>query len=382
MTRLAVAAVLLAGAAGAAPPQDAPAIAAFIDRLQTTTDVAWLEEIAASESFLAAEWRRAVHHLGWNKDHRTDAYLRLGALGTGDSLAAMRRVEARLRGARLLDDGIDPGEVWTSPAPGLGSQALAPQTSAIVGERSYGVLLLEVYGPFAPYLVWQDPADRPRWSRPRLAGPAAPGAWSFEPALARSARSFRIAYHPRAGLPSTAAPPPSHPVDLDAVARDTDGDGWTDLEEAHLGLNSTLRDSDGDGMTDDVDVTPLHAPTPDEATDASAAIVRRALFATHGLSGSRWAVFVPPGPRPVQLYGHLGPVLFGVTLPTRDDRRAPPPRRGGAQTTWTIPSRTADRADVEITDWAGISLRTTTRVTLRRIDGEWIAVERRRAGMR
>ena len=191
-----------------------------------------------------------------------------------------------------------------------------------------------------------------------------------------------IAFHPRNTIPPNATPPPSRPIDVGEVGRDSDGDGWTDIEERQLGMNAKDVDSDHDGVNDDVDVCPLYAPTPGEADDANAAIVRRAVLVTHGLTGSRWAIFVKRGTRPLQLSGHLGPVLFGVDLPTRDDTRNPPDIRGGAQTTWRVSSQTTTEATVDFTDWAGISFKSDSRVRLKKTLGQWVVVEMQMVGMR
>lgn len=379
-----LAAVVAGLGAAALAAQDAPAIEAFIQRLRTTEDVAWLESIAASEAALRREWRTTVHRVSWNKRHRTDAYARLGALGTPESLAALRRVEATLKGTSLLPGHIDPDATWTTPTPGMGDVVLRPQTSAIVGQRSYGVLVLETYGPFAPYLLWQEPGAPAQWSRPFLAGPGSANSWSFEPALARSSGGLTIAFHIPPNVASSAAPPRSIPVDVNEVLRDSDGDGWTDREERHLGLDPASADSDRDGIADNADVTPRHAPAPTEAADEDAQILRRAVFAMYGLTGSRWAIFVKPGVRPVQLSGHAGPVLYGVDLPTRDTPRTgtPPAIRGGAQASWRVSARTAADATVEFTDWAGIAFQSTSLVTLKKIGDEWIVVGWKIAGLR
>ena len=104
----------------------------------------------------------------------------------------------------------------------------------------------------------------------------------------------------------------------------------------------------------------------------------------YALTGSRWAIFVKPGTRPVQLSGHSGPVLFGIDLPTRDSGRTqpPPPIRGGAQSTWRVTARTATDATVEFTDWVGLAFRSNSLVTLKKLGTEWIVVECRILGMR
>ena len=354
---------------------------AFRERLRTSSDVAWLEQIAASEAFLRSEWRKTVVRVQWNKVHRSTAYARLGELGTAESLAAVHRVEAGLRGTRLLPDVVEPGSTWITPTPGMGDRTLVPAHPLVIDGREYAVEILESYGPFAPY-VMSRAVGRTSWTRPILAGPPGPGAWSFETSLSPGPGGFTVEFRPRPGVTPVVSPSPIA-INLDDLTRDADGDGWTDFEERQLGLDPARADSDGDGADDGHDVCPLYAAPPDEATDEDAQILQRALLVTYGLTGSRWALFVRPGVRPVQLYGHSGPVIFGVDLPTRDGPRSEPVGgRGGAQSTWRIAERTAREAIVETTDWSGSSFKSTSRVTLRRINAEWVVVGSALVGMR
>jgi hypothetical protein len=70
------------------------------------------------------------------------------------------------------------------------------------------------------------------------------------------------------------AAPPASPqqweVSIDDVERDSDGDGWTDHEEARLGLDAHDADSDGDDLPDGRDPAPRIArPRPAPAMSAS-----------------------------------------------------------------------------------------------------------------
>src|SRR5262245_49209437 len=62
-------------------------------RVLRSRDVKWLEQVAGSLS--AASQLRPAGGLGTHaKDLRTTAYARLGSLGTPESLAAVKRIEA------------------------------------------------------------------------------------------------------------------------------------------------------------------------------------------------------------------------------------------------------------------------------------------------
>ena len=142
---------------------------AFWDRVRKGNDVAWLEQIASSPEFLYREWAERVGDAGVGKELRADAYVRLAALGTAESLAAISRVDARLRDGRTLPESSTSGWHWESPATWMGGQLITPQSGVLIGRRHYAVMLIGAYSPVAPHLSWRDDGDN-RWSRPRLAG--------------------------------------------------------------------------------------------------------------------------------------------------------------------------------------------------------------------
>ena len=75
-------------------------------------------------------------------------------------------------------------------------------------------------------------------------------------------------------------------ISIKSIETDTDGDGWTDIEEERLGLNPRMKDTDGDGAADGEDSSP-NANIP-EANSEDDLIIQRALFAVFGLGGSRY----------------------------------------------------------------------------------------------
>ena len=389
-TRVLVVAVLLTGVAtGAQRPAPSTLIAEFRDRIETAGEVPWLERLASSHEFLLAEWQKAgISAAALNRVYRSLAYVRLGLIGTPESRAAIGRVEAALRGRSVLSEPIEAGARWMTPTPGMSDAVLTPRSTRVLGPRRYAVVVLQAYGPFAPFLMWQDVESPGRWSRPRLAGAPARGAWLFEPALSEGPLGLRVTYEPRPGDTSGIEPPPSVDIDVADVERDSDNDGWTDLEERQLGLDPRHADSDRDGQRDDVDAAPLFGRAPAVSDDEETQIVRRAVLVTFGLTGSRWAVFVRPGVLPLQVEGLSGPMLFGVDLPTRDGLLLRDPRsldtaplRGGAQTTWTV-ARAGDRATVNFTHWSGSSFQSMSRVQLGRVDREWVVVASQLVGSR
>ena len=123
--------------------------------------------------------------------------------------------------------------------------------------------------------------------------------------------------------------------------RDSDGDGWTDMEEARLETDPHDPDSDGDGMPDGADVCPLYAASKEEAGSDSTVILQQAIFAAFGLTGSRQLLYVTPDSPRVHVVGYGGPILFDHPI-TKDSLP------GGPYVSWRIAERTATTARVEL----------------------------------
>ena len=160
-----------------------------------------------------------------------------------------------------------------------------------------------------------------------------------------------------------------HDFAIADVERDSDGDGWTDIEERALGLDPFRTDSDGDGIDDGHDCSPLYAPPASDSKDDEVAILQQAVFAVFGMSSSRYALLATDkNVRRLQASGLAGPILFG-----------PPLRRdafgwGGVFVDWKIVTTTKDEATVEISDEEAPQIGGGQEVRLRRISGEWVVV--------
>jgi hypothetical protein len=368
--------LILLGWAVAVPAaqSNAQRAAVFFDRVRLGSEVPWLEQVAASSDFFRREAGPGV-----SDGLRNEAFARLGALGTQASLEAVRRIVANARGRRVLAEPFSQPLQWPSPAAWLSGSILEPRNTAMIGGREFAVMVLEAYGPFAPYVMWRTASAGDRWSRPYLAGPASPRAWSFDPRIEAGAGGLRISFHRPATMTGDVPVPPDVVVSFEALTRDSDNDGWADIEERQLQMDPTRPDSDGDGRDDAVDVTPLHAPPPAEESDEQAQVLRAAFFAEYGVKESRAALFVPPGFRRVQLDGHAGPVFFGVHLPSRvgcgrGSRADCGPILGGAEVTWQTGATSPTETTVEFTNRLGTSFLSSVRLTLRKIDGRWVVV--------
>lgn len=156
------------------------------------------------------------------------------------------------------------------------------------------------------------------------------------------------------------------------LERDTDRDGWTDLEEARLGLDAARADSDADGLPDGVDPCPNYAATLEDAAAETQEILRRSVFAVFSVGGSRTALLVEEGVERVHADGYAGPILYGVNRNAWIARHG----HGGVFVTWKIVRKAPDEAVVEIVDWEGMLAGGGQDVFLRRIAGAWIVVAR------
>jgi len=330
-----------------------PAVA----RVDASSDVAWLERIAASDD--AAREAQGRSRIGQPKQLRIAAYARLGTLGTPESLAAIVRVERVLAAQPLLPTTVTLDR-W--PAVGLHmSDTPALLLAQIIASDAvtYAVASAQLLGGHDFFLLaTRTPHDPTTWSRPKLIAPAAPFHYGEPTSLAWSGPR-RLTLMVADG---------AMPIVIDDVERDADGDGWTDREEARLGTNPHRRDTDGDGIPDGRDVCPLFARPADTRADETGAILQKAIFATFAMSGSRELLYVQRGAPRIHLAGYGGPVLFDRDIPADGNGG------GGTWVGWKIASRDATTASVEVSDWEGMLAAGTVDVQLRKIDGVWVVV--------
>jgi hypothetical protein len=235
---------------------------------------------------------------------------------------------------------------------------------------SYIVIISEALGSWAPYLLIQRPGQR-EWTRPYLAGSAIARDALTRQVVMLNATSTEVRAELRPRSSASAQSQSTLPIDpivLADVLRDSDGDGWTDVEERALGTNPDAADSDGDGLPDGADVCPTYAAPSSEASDEDAQILRRAIFALFGISKSRYAILVDDTSRKLQLTGFAGPVLFDVKRPNTSGD-------GGTYVRWRLTAKDANTANVYLYDWEGNLAASSNEVTLRRVNGEWVVVD-------
>ena len=293
-------------------------------QIDASTDPVWLERLATEPG--AAE--AANQNMYAPKTIRAAAYVRLGAIGSPESIAVARRIESAARAWPLLPAQA-PLDLMTHPSGHFSDSKPRPfaQVTAPDG-MTYGVIQLSRLGGLDAFLMRTETPDDPSsWSRPRLLSERSVSGM-VDPALTWvNVSTLRLDFStPLPGvegaiLRPSGPRPPSAPAPgdrqhwtlvLDEISRDSDGDGWTDIEERRLGTDPRDADSDDDGITDERDVCPRHSPSPFENGDIEVAIIQKVFFAGYGIHASPDVLLVSGSSRPVQLWGSRAPVLFGV----------------------------------------------------------------------
>ena len=329
-----------------------------IARVEASTDIASLERIAASPDAAREAQGRSV--IGQPKGLRVAAYARLGAIGSAESLAAIARVERALAAQSLT-----PATVPIDRQPAVGLHMTDP-TGVLVaqiadGGVTYGVVGAQLLGGRDFFLVsTRTPADPASWSRPKLIAPAV--AYRDDEPASLAVRAPRVLTLTRGQQTLEIA--------IDEIDRDSDGDGWTDREEARLGTNPRDPDTDRDGIPDGRDACPLFA-RPSGDPDETATILQKAVFATFAVTGSRDLLYVTPQSPRVHVAGYGGPVLFDRPIPKDGDGG------GGTWVSWKIASRQSSDALVQVSDWEGLLAAGGVDVRLKKIDGVWVVVSTR-----
>jgi len=356
-------------------------------KVAESTDVAWLEEIANSLEKAQALGPRGglAKHA---KDLRTAAYARLGALGTRASLAACDRIEKKAKDCSLTPSTVST-RLWTHPCWHFGDWEVTPLAHAKGSDGTrYAVVRSGLLGGSDLFLISsKTPDNEASWTRPKLV-PGVTCRRIREPSLSlREEQTLEFSYSQVALEPTDTVSgtpdrrkqaPPLEPqkceIDIGQVLHDQDGDGWTDAEETRLGLDPENGDTDGDGVLDGMDCCPNFAPARDDRTTEEARIVQRAVFATFGLSGSRYLLIVGPKSPKVQVWGYQGPIIY-VDNP---DERREMLGHGAISVSWSV-TRKRDKAEVEVGDYEGPLAAGSQTVYLKKIKGRW-TVTRREVG--
>lgn len=350
----------------------------------TSYDVVALERTASATSDNDVE----NPYMGkGDKDRRIAAYIRLGAIGTAQSLAAARRVEAKLKVAPLLPATVPIG-VWPQPMWHFGDEETKPFVTTLASDgTTYGIVGADLLGDsYDLFLISsRSPTDRRSWTRPILI-PYRIYRDFHDPKLAEGAKGQLIftfiqdSPGPRDLMEGQLAPPQSAPslgkqhwvLSLTDLMRDSDGDGWTDIEEERLGLDPHNPDTDGDGIPDGQDVCPKFKPEPGESNDEEVQILQKAVLAEYGLTRSRTLLLVLPDSKRFQVAGYGGPILY---LNDKNDWIKNHPE-GGIFVTWKTARKAESDAVVTLHDWEGPLAGGELEIRLHQYGSEWFVTKR------
>jgi len=353
-------------------------------RVSESVDIHWLEQVAGSIS-TAGQLRPGGGLSGHSKDLRTAAYARLGSLGTPESLAAVKRIEAI---GNIPAPELVPLSGWTHPCWHFSDPEVKPLAQAKGNDgTTYAIMADSMLGDLDLFLVHtKTPGNIASWSRPKLI-PNRVYRGLRDPKLTVSdsgallfsftqenpgPRGLMEGTHDPGPKPQTTGPQ-QWKLSPKEIERDSDGDGWTDIEENRLGLNPLRPDSDGDAIPDGIDVCPDYAASPAEDKSEDVQILQRAVFASFGLSGSRHLLIVEKDSRKIQFWGYSGPIIYNQN---RKDWIGQHPY-GAVFVSWQITKKTADEAIVAISDYEGPLAAGGQELTLRKINNEWFVTSRR-----
>jgi hypothetical protein len=310
-------------------------------------------------------------------------------VGTPEAIGAIKRIEGAARAWSLvpptisLDRAVHPASHYGDYAPRPFAQIEGP------GGTTYALVIGGYMGGRDVFLTTtQVPAVLSGWSRPLLIPNRAPFGirdatvtWSGEGRLrlefSAATDNDPVVLMPMEQRPGTRpAQRQSWDVNIADIRRDTDGDGWTDIEEDRLGTRRDKMDSDDDGMNDGVDVCPMHTPSPAEHLDLEATILKKVFFAAYGIHGSRDVLLVRGNSRPLQLWGSLGPVLYGVDRSEWINKwGSGPPILSWKLDTLKLDATSGDTATVTYADFEASLASAGYTATLRRINGEWVVTK-------
>ena len=353
-------------------------------KIPDSKDIAWLEKLAEADpqdSPAGVQMGRST------KEMRTQAYMRLGELGTSESLAAARRVQ------RFVLDHVPSVKTFklatvTHPMWHFSDSEMDQPLAAVKGSDgvTYAIIAHDFLGDVndAFLITSTNPQDKAAWKGPYLLAQKIYRGVNH-PRLEEKSPGhlvFRFEQQgpgPRSLMEGQLSPPKSAPkmglqaweISVAETEKDSDGDGWTDLEEQRLGTDPHNPDSDGDGIPDGVDACPLYSARSMPADDESL-ILQKIFFAEYSLTNSRHLILVDGASRPIQIYGYRGPVLYLSKDQAANWQRQHP--EGGIFVSWKITRKTATEATVSLSDWEGLLAGSGMTLYLKRYGTEWFVV--------
>lgn len=346
--------------------------------IPTETDVRKLEDAAQyqpSDTVDGEELGTAAFRF------RSTAYIRLGAIGSHDAIAAIQRIRTRAQ-QTVPNSATVPYGFIDNPARHEGAIGLKPmaQTTASDGTE-YAIVYAPLMGDIDLFLMVRKPGEA-QWNRPKLIPNRIYRGVSESKLVARSSNELVFTFVQREpggrNLMEGFLTPPQQAPQLGAqewriivsdITRDSDNDGLTDIEEERLGLDPHNPDTDGDGIKDGEDICPnlSQKTTP---VDEDSELIQSAFFALYGISGSNQMLLVSSDSKPVHIWGYGGPIIYdSKSQPFQKQHPEGPITMG-----WKVKSKTSDSAVVQIGDYEGPLAAWGCDVQLKKIFGLWVVV--------
>jgi hypothetical protein len=353
------------------------------DQAERSEEIAKLEFIASGDGSNDTE---NVQLGASGKEHRTTAYIKLGALGSKESLAAARRIEAKSKIIPVLPATVPLG-VWPHPMQHFGDTEIKPIVSTKASDgTTYAIVNDDLLGDDTDLFLisTKTPADRTSWTRPILIPNRIYRGFHHPKLVEGKPGDLVFSFTqgppgPRNIMEGQLSPPQQSPhfgkqtwvLSLQMLSQDSDGDGWTDIEEERMGLDPKNPDSDGDGVPDGQDICPNYAPKKNESEDEEVKILQKAFFAEYGLSRSRTLLLVGPESKRFQAWGYLGPVLFLDSTGTWGKQH----HEGGIFVSWKITSKTDREATVSLSDYEGPLAGSGVELHVHKYGDEWFVTK-------
>jgi hypothetical protein len=355
-------------------------------RIAFSTDIPWLEKIARSPGS-ALDFNAGGGLAGHARDVSTAAYARLGALGIPESLAAVKRVEDSARADQNLTPEFVPIGITVHPAWHFSDSEVRP-IAQVVGANgtTYGIVVGYWMGDLDFFLISSTtPTDLSTWTRPKLIPNRFYRGFRDPKLTMRGVDELVLSFTqdsppPRALMEGTHDRGPKPKVlgsrqfklSIANLERDSDKDGWTDIEESRLGLDPGNADSDADGLPDGRDVCPNSSAKQLDPNDEDLQVLQRAVFATFGLSRARSLLLVGANSRRLTIWGYQGPIIYGEDVKSWTSRH----QYGAIFVNWRIQSRSEKETIVEVVDYEGPLAAGGQHVRLRKFGNEWFVVGR------
>lgn len=257
-------------------------------------DIAWLENLAQADP----ETNAAESQLGRStKEMRTHAYARLGEIGTSESLAAARHIEQLVKEHMPVPKTFKLGTIVFPMWHFSDTEMKEPLASVKASDGvTYAVIAYGFLGDVNDvFMITSNNPQGNVWKGPYLL-PQKIYRGISNPRLEEKTSGhliFRFEQHapgPRNIMEGQLSAPQSAPkmgpqaweISIADVEKDSDGDGWTDIEEQRLGTDPHNQDSDGDGIPDGADACPLYSAKATHANDESQ-ILEKVFFAEYAL---------------------------------------------------------------------------------------------------